>query len=254
MFHRIDPSLPVVRTGADEVRIGLDPTRVVLRDIDGTVARGLGELVRGTSDSRLTAVMRDAHRAHELIDQVRDVLRVDVLPDPPRVGVVGRAGPTDAIGRVLGGATKSIVSARTSAELDAAVDLVVLASDFVVSPIEIQPWLGGDVPHVPVVFGEAAVTVGPLVLPGRTPCVRCVELERCDLDPAWTAIAPQVWGRRSPLAETVLATHAAAAVLWLCGGEGGYSVRIDARTRARVTIPHALHPRCGCVSLLVPLE
>ena len=73
--------------------------------------------------------------------------------------------------------------------------LVVLVADWVVSPADHLPWLNRDVAHVPVVVSERAVTVGPFVEPGLGPCLYCVQLARTDLDPAWPAIATQLWGR-----------------------------------------------------------
>ncbi|MGH3124532.1 MAG: ThiF family adenylyltransferase, partial [Streptosporangiaceae bacterium] len=37
--------------------------------------------------------------------------------------------------------------------------------------------------------------VGPLVIPGRTACLSCVDLARSDRDPAWPLILAQASGR-----------------------------------------------------------
>ena len=39
---------------------------------------------------------------------------------------------------------------------------------------------------------DATGVVGPLVLPGRTPCLRCIELTRSDLDPCWPVLSSQL--------------------------------------------------------------
>ncbi len=36
------------------------------------------------------------------------------------------------------------------------------------------PWESGGVPVLPVAAGDGSVVVGPLVVPGRTPCLGCV--------------------------------------------------------------------------------
>ncbi|HEY0165958.1 MAG TPA: hypothetical protein VGB75_02850 [Jatrophihabitans sp.] len=52
-----------------------------------------------------------------------------------------------------------------------------------------------QVPHLPAsVDGQRAV-IGPLVLPGRTGCLRCADLHRADRDPAWPALAVQLGAR-----------------------------------------------------------
>jgi hypothetical protein len=52
-------------------------------------------------------------------------------------------------------------------------------------------------PHLAVSAGEAIGTVGPLVRPGTTACLRCLDLARADRDPAWPLILAQL-GRRQP--------------------------------------------------------
>jgi bacteriocin biosynthesis cyclodehydratase domain-containing protein len=41
---------------------------------------------------------------------------------------------------------------------------------------------------------ETTGTIGPLVVPGRTPCLRCVALARGDRDPQWPSVAAQLSG------------------------------------------------------------
>src|SRR5262249_32292812 len=51
---------------------------------------------------------------------------------------------------------------------------------------ELQAELMRDrVPHLVVSASEAIGIVGPLVMPGRTACLRCLDLLRADHDPAW---------------------------------------------------------------------
>jgi len=66
--------------------------------------------------------------------------------------------------------------------------------------------------HLALSAGEAIGTVGPLVLPGRSACLRCLDLARADRDPAWPLILAQVAGRvPDPAAcDTILATAVAA--------------------------------------------
>jgi hypothetical protein len=52
-------------------------------------------------------------------------------------------------------------------------------------------------PHLAVTADEAIGVVGPLVRPGVSACLRCLDLTRADLDPAWPLILAQVTGRRA---------------------------------------------------------
>jgi bacteriocin biosynthesis cyclodehydratase domain-containing protein len=68
------------------------------------------------------------------------------------------------------------------------------------------------VPHLAVRADEALAVIGPLVRPGRSACLRCVDLRRADADPAWPQILAQAtFARAQPQAcDTVLAAMAAA--------------------------------------------
>jgi len=68
------------------------------------------------------------------------------------------------------------------------------------------------VAHLAVSAGEAIGTVGPLVRPGISACLRCVDLGRAERDPAWPLIRAQLSGRQpQPLAcDAALAAAVAA--------------------------------------------
>jgi hypothetical protein len=51
------------------------------------------------------------------------------------------------------------------------------------------------VAHLAVTAQEAIGVVGPLVRPGQTACLRCLDLTRSALDPAWPLILAQITGR-----------------------------------------------------------
>lgn len=75
------------------------------------------------------------------------------------------------------------------------------------------------VPHLAVCVSEAIGVVGPLVQPGRTACLRCLDLARADLDPAWPLILAQLAASRmdmtadDPVLATAVAAQAAAQAL-----------------------------------------
>lgn len=245
---QIDPTIPVVWRSHDSAQAGIDPVRVRFDGVDDLTARALGELIKGTSTQRLSAML-GAQRSAELRATVAPILGSRPGIPLPRVAVVGTTDSARTIATACSPAFAATASVRHSTDIDPiTVDVVILVSDFVVSPIEVQPWLGGDIDHVTVVFTESAVLVGPLVRPGESACVTCVELERIDADPAWSAIAPQVWSR-SARPSSALVAHAAAEVLSVLSSGSGYSTRIDGETFGRVIHPHAIHPRCGCLSL-----
>lgn len=74
-------------------------------------------------------------------------------------------------------------------------DLVVLTATLALDPGLGDPWLRRGVDHLAVVDAGPQVSIGPLVRPrwpADTPCLRCVELHRCDRDPGRAAVLAQV--------------------------------------------------------------
>jgi hypothetical protein len=67
-------------------------------------------------------------------------------------------------------------------------------------------------PHLTVCVSEAIGVVGPLVQPGRTACMRCLDFTRAERDPAWPLILAQLPISRMDLTadDAVLATAVAA--------------------------------------------
>lgn len=78
------------------------------------------------------------------------------------------------------------------------------------------------IPHLAASAGEAIGVVGPLVLPGKSACLRCLDLTRVARDPAWPLILAQLQGRQpdplacdAPLAAAVAAQAAAQALAFI---------------------------------------
>ena len=112
------------------------------------------------------------------------------------------------------------------------------------------------VTHLLVRVIETTAIVGPLVVPGRTSCLRCHDLHRTDRDPAWPRILAQV--ERDPpgsaacdvtLAALAGALAAQQALAHLDGfvpatADGTVEIRLpDGMPRRRSWRPH---PACGC--------
>jgi len=115
-----------------------------------------------------------------------------------------------------------------------------------------------NVPHLMAAASEAIGVVGPLVLPGGTACLRCLDLTRAERDPAWPLILAQLGGGGAdpPACDTVLAAavaaQAAAQALAFVDRPRSASAVIngtlelvlpDWRWRRRTWVPH---DRCGC--------
>ena len=73
--------------------------------------------------------------------------------------------------------------------------------------------------------------VGPLVYPGRTACLGCLDRTRGDLDPRWPAVAAQLAGRAGaadPAAVTATVGLAVAQAVAAVEGEAGPPPRSSA--------------------------
>lgn len=172
---------------------------------------------------------------------------------------VGGLGLTD-IGRGRGVAARQRIAAlapSAAAGTGASPDLVVLAPS---RPVELEVALERLDPGTPYLLAQVRDTVGvvgPLVLPGRTACLRCCELTRTDLDPGWPALSAQLAcptqhreACDGPLA-VMVAAQAALQVLLLIDGTAdpaalGGTLELalpDWRWRRRSWPPH---PACGC--------
>jgi len=93
---------------------------------------------------------------------------------------------------------------------DELVRLTVVAAD-TVEPDRVvtESLMRSDQPHLLLRSAGTTVTVGPLVLPGRTACLRCTDLARRDLDPGWPVLLPQLTSLRLPTSAVLLAWAAA---------------------------------------------
>lgn len=113
--------------------------------------------------------------------------------------------------------------------------------------------LRNDDPHVIVRCWGNGVSVGPLVVAGRTSCLRCADLARTDADPHWPAVLRQLSRVRisAPAAlHSWAASTAAAQVLAFLHGElpesAGATLEISWPTFVTRLRRWAAHPDCGC--------
>jgi len=127
------------------------------------------------------------------------------------------------------------------------------------SPIEILTWMNSSRPHLLVESRGDCVEVGPLVIPGRSSCLRCLTLDRLDRDPNWYSIdlcgqveyeppaaLAQIAAGLSALAALVQ-VDAAESVTGLAGSMGltDTTLRIDGAMQISA-LTRRRHPRCGC--------
>ena len=173
-----------------------------------------------------------------------------------RIGIHGGGSLADAIAALL------VDCGLTVADPQDADLIVVVGSHGINAPEallpaeETEPPLVGDRPHLPVSVYRGHLSVGPLVVPGRTPCLNCLHLHSCDSDPQWPQLVDQ-WRAAQlalgfdsdPLVSWQAANSAVAMVRhWIDSARNSPAHRIQWR------FPHPLptyevptpHPACGC--------
>ena len=112
-----------------------------------------------------------------------------------------------------------------------------------------------ELPHLSVTRRDGTVCVGPLVVPGRTACLNCVDLWRRERDPAWGTVVAHTQTSRpaAEYLETPVRLIAAGVVVAqvLSHVDGGRASAVngtlDVNAPGEVRRSGwAAHPSCGC--------
>src|SRR5690625_1685258 len=117
-----------------------------------------------------------------------------------------------------------------------------------------------DIPHLSILVTDDHATVGPLVIPGKSPCLRCLDLHRVDHDPAWPMLATQLMNiqLREPQPEESLLSGLTA---YLAAGQGlivladgtpstvGSTMEFGVGSYVPALRKWTVHPDCGCCDL-----
>lgn len=251
MVLRLDPSIPSVWRSPTSLQYGVEPPRAVVDDVGTGIERMIHALEIGTT-ARALEVLGGVDAATRLLETLGPVLREARTPAgtvvPPEIRI--RSASIEAIRahlRVLApDAAPAVHRDPTRPGL--------LVVDHVVAPSEHLAWMREDRPHLAIVLGEDSILVGPLVVPGRTGCLRCRDLHRRDADPAWPAIASQLVDRPAAAGDDPILLAGALALGMSAivrgagpGVEAGVRLRLDGE---HVLEPLAPHPECGCFGIV----
>jgi bacteriocin biosynthesis cyclodehydratase domain-containing protein len=261
MVLRLDSRFAVVWRDPFSLQLGVDPSRVVLREISTAEERMIAALEGGVSRSGLAMIATSSGGAAAdvpvLLRKLKAVLLDEEPAAPPsRVSIAGHGETVERIANALAIAGIQVAVAPTLTDEEC--DLGLAVGHYVLDPQAYGHWLRRDLPHLPVVFGDDSVTMGPLVEPGRTACLYCLEHYRRDADASWSAIASQLWGRRShsetPLVSAEVAARVSRMVLARLRGPAprqgaGRSFRLAVDSGEVTRRDWMPHPDCGCVAV-----
>ena len=125
----------------------------------------------------------------------------------------------------------------------------------VLAPFEVDPRITArlmreDHTHLPIVLRPSGAEVGPLVVPGRGCCMRCLAAYRTDADPAWPLVAAQLLTAPCPPVDSLVVAEAGGAAIRMLSGHLDPDVVVTVRAAAppRVAAAPPPHPACGCLS------
>jgi hypothetical protein len=138
-------------------------------------------------------------------------------------------------------------------------DLCVLADAVVPDPSLLAALQRDRIAHLPVRLRDGTGVVGPLVLPGRSACLTCIELHRCGRDPGWPAVTAQLVGQPGRgdaataaataalgVAQVLAALDAAAGGAVPAPSVLGATLEIDIASGGLLRRGWPAHPDCGC--------
>ena len=271
MVLLLDPRIPLVWRTPDTIQLGVDRPRVVA-GVSASLERCLFALRCGVPRETLNVLGQDAGASVSEIDRLLRELGAAVLvtrrppPVSPRPPVcVDGAGPTAARLRSLLEELEVAVlppelpdeGHRAAEARYRSAGLAVIVGHYVVEPARHARWLRRDIAHLPVVFSDTEVRLGPLVEPGSGPCLLCLEHNHVDADAAWPGLATQLMRRTAPTETTRLSIVVAARVMEMVQDRldgrstefATTSLVIDAATGALTRREHRPHARCGCRAL-----
>ena len=263
MVLKLDGRFAMVWRDPFSLQIGVDPARVVLRDVSTADERMIAALGSGVSRSGLEMIAGSSGASGQEVSSLLRKLKVLLLPEPAerppaRVSIVGSGQTVERIASTIALANIAVTISATVSDEDS--DLGIAVGHYVLDPESYGFWLRRDLPHLPVVFGDDSVQVGPLVEPGSSPCLYCLEHYRRDADASWSAMASQLWGRRAASETALVSAEVAARVARMVIGRvesGRQPTRSMAARSFRLAVDSGEvtrrdwmpHPECGCVAL-----
>lgn len=264
MQLRLPRETPLLWRGPGVLQLGLGPSAIVVEGVTPELERALRAL-RGAGRPRAT-IVRELERAGV------ERLLADAL--------VARLEPALAVER--GRPLAVAVSGRGAEELGARLER---------EGLEVREWgerlpqagprrpalglaleLGGpvirarrfaeamaeDLPHAPIARSCGEVTIGPLVVPGESACLACLELAEREADPLAPVLAQQLAAdpleaaAAGPLEEPAAMELAVRLALAVCRDRdrsgAGIRLRLGRSPLPRLE-PVPFHGACGCRAL-----
>lgn len=247
ILTRLAPHAPLLLRDDGTVQFGIDGAPTVRADeewIEPLLRRLRAGFRRSSFDVIAHAAGAPRAAARDLLAMLEPLL-VDDPPPLPRVWVEAGA-VRDA--RCAHRLREALADERVAAgDLTRADDVAVIVLPGTAAALQLAPYLRDDIPHLPIAVERRRAVVGPLVVPGRTPCLACRDGHARDRDPAWPLLHAQMIGRDpGPVSVALIAGAGAAAAALLAAGPAASTVVTLAADGSRATTEVPFHEGCRC--------
>ncbi len=263
MTLTLDPRLPVLWRTPHSVQVGVDAAVVLLGTVTTAHERMLAALSVGLTPDGLTLIGTDSGLSAEQVAEFAIAIAPAlVTPSSPPHAIVHIDGFGPTANRLEWRLREAGLEPRRVGPSDHdelvrtpldTVELAVIVGDYVLDPERRGRWLRRDIPHLPLVYGDTSITMGPFVEPGIGPCLYCLELHRTESDPAWPALASQLLGKASAVQSPFFASEVATlATRWVLSrvidgaARASTALAVSAETGQRSEKTVLAHPECSC--------
>lgn len=262
---RLDPAIPLLWRDGETLQIGIEGTlRIPASEawVERLVARMAAGFRRSTFDVVAHAAGAPRADARELLARLQPLL-VDDAPSPPAAWVES----IDVLdGRCEYRMREALIDEGVADGVRGDPRHVgVVLVEGAAAALQFARYLREDTAHLPVSWERGRTTVGPVIIPGISPCLSCRDAHDSAKDPAWPRLHAQLIARpagalsaarvadAATLVARLLAASASPGEYAVISGDGRRewrSVTFHEECRCRVPSSPSLR---GTATALVPL-
>lgn len=250
---RLDPASPLLWRDGDTLQFGVDGAIRVNAEapwVEPLLTRMAAGFRRGSFDVVAHAAGAPREEARMLLARLQPLLRDD--PQAPRAAWVESVDIADGRCEYRMREALADEGVPAGARSDRGAVGVILIRG-AAAALQVACHLREDTPHLPVAIERGRTTVGPLVVPGLSPCLSCRDAHERDRDPAWPRMHAQLIGRGDARisAARIAEAGALAARLLARPDADGACVVVSAEGE-RVWRSVRFHEECRCRELSSP--
>ena len=193
LLHAVDGEAVLIGRAGRSIHIE-DISRTGLAIAQGLAAAGVGHLISHDEQQVQRADLGPTAYPSQLLGRPRiDALRTMLAASPNKALV----------------STGKKILEKQLQKIDCAVLIVQQA----IEPRRYSHWSNRDVPHIAVSFDTEFASVSPMIIPGQTACLFCLENMRTDQDSNWPVLASQLIGSQKKFDDAASQLFAAGVVI-----------------------------------------